>query len=188
MLNAYYLLGILGADIRRMPFLIDIILVSLVNFWQLFFLAFIPFILIKTMVMQRSFKQETLKKVLLVNAASNGLSILIGMPIAFGILLNTLGILLNVLVVSHYNWFLVLIIAGLLLFQYAYFVSVWIEQWVVTKFFGNRYERKTISQTVKLANKVSYALLFIVYVLFVITHGTYIAHELRSETTKTSEI
>lgn len=176
MLNANYLLIILGVDFRVTPFFVYIILASLVMFWQLFWLAVIPFSLIKAVMMQKYFTQETFKKLLLINAVSNGFSIWVGDTIAFAILFNTFGILLNALITYRYYWSLVLIATGLFLFPYAYFVSVWIERWVVAKFLGKKYEQEVISQAVKTTNKTSYTLLFVAYVLFAVVQGAYLIY------------
>jgi hypothetical protein len=169
MLSASYLLYILGINARTIPFLAAMILVSLINFWQLFWIAVIPFILIKTVAMQKFFKQETFKKLLLINTVSNGLSTFIGVPIA-------IGILFNISFIRRYWPPIFWIIFGLLLFPYAYYVSVWIERWVVTKFLGKTYERETISQAVKSANKMSYRLLFAAYVLYALLLSAYVIY------------
>jgi uncharacterized membrane protein len=132
MLGASYLLYILGIDARTIPFLAAMILVSLINFWQLFWIAVIPFILIKTVVMQKFFKQETFQKLLLINTVSNGLSAFIGVPIAIGILFN------GQFFIRRYWPPIFWIIFGLLLFPYAYVVSVWIGKHMSEKQYRKR--------------------------------------------------
>jgi hypothetical protein len=76
-------------------------------------------------------------------------------------------------VISGEMWsFKILVLIGILvLFPFAYFISVLIERWVVTKFFDKQYEQEAISQAVKSANKASYIFLFSVYMLVIAVYS-----------------
>jgi hypothetical protein len=127
------------------------------------FLCFIIVVIIETNIMRKLFKTETFGELAIINLVSNGLSKLVGIPIAFLISFN-----LQLLALSLFGWigFLLFPLFIILLLYIAYLFSVRIEQSVVTKFLGKKYNQETISQAVRSANKVSYLFIFIAGAIF----------------------
>jgi len=119
-------------------------------------------VFIETSVMRKLFKTETFGELVRINLASNGLSKLVGIPIAFFI-----SFILQLLTLSLFGWAALILSIPLtiLLVFIAYHISVWIEQWLVTKFLGNKYKQETISQAVRSANKASSIFIFVACVL-----------------------
>lgn len=137
--------------------------------WPLAWLVFIPIVFIEALVMRRFLKQESFIKLLLLNTVSNGASTFIGLPIAF----LGYGLLLAlptqvILRVMHFPWWLsvaVLVLCILSLFPVFFFVSVWIERWIMHKFLHAKYETVAIAQAVKVANIASYIFLLVALVI-----------------------
>lgn len=135
-----------------------------------FCLLFILVVIIETNVMRKWFKTETFGELIRINLASNGLSKLVGISIAFFI-----SFILQILTVLIFGWEALILTIPLiiLLIFIAYFISVWIEQWVVTKFLGKKYNQEVISQAVRSANKTSYIFAFLACALGFIMHSAY---------------
>lgn len=166
MFNAYYLLFI--------PLLLctfnlsaNVFLPTFMFVFPLAWILFIPIVFIEAFVMRKFFKQESFIKLLLLNTLSNALSTFIGIPIAF--LLYSLLFLFpaNTFTVNEYwSALWIMIVLGILsLFPLFFFVSVWIEKWIIKKFLRSKYDELTIKQAVKQANIASYIFLFIAYIV-----------------------
>ncbi len=135
----------------------------------LFWLAFIPFVFIKAIVMRKFFKTEKFKKLLLINAASNALSTFIGLLPTIIVIRTLIFYLFTTTEALRNPDQIVLLFFGIvvlfLICRLFYIISVWIEQWVLTRWLGKEYDQETISQAVKSANKVSYKFFFVVWIL-----------------------
>jgi hypothetical protein len=75
-----------------------------------------------------------------------------------------------------------------LLIPISYYLSVWIENGVIAKFLHNKYDKETIMQAVKSANRASYKFLFVIYLImaFGALVSLYNAH-MRSQETQNIE-
>ncbi len=134
-------------------------------------LLFIAVVLIETNVMRKLFKTETFGELIRINLASNSLSKLVGIPIV-----SFSFIILLLLAVDKFLGNLIIVLSlpfAILLFFIVYYISVRIEQWVVSKFLGKKYNHEAISQAVRSANKTSYIFAFIACVLGMFMYSAY---------------
>lgn len=135
--------------------------------WPLAWLLFIPIVFIEAFVMRKFLKQESFIKLLLLNTLSNALSTFMGIPIIFFLYALLFLFPANVFTFNEYwkaLWILITL-GSLSLFPLFFFVSVWIEKWVLKKKLHTKYDELTITKAVKQANIASYIFLFIAYII-----------------------
>jgi hypothetical protein len=170
MFSAYYLLFI-PLFLCTFNLSANVFLPTFMFVFPLAWIAFIPIVFIEAFVMRKFFKQETFKKLLLLNTLSNALSTFIDIPIAFALYVFLVVISVKPIDALFGHKALpalgfALVSLGILsLFPLFFFVSVWIEKKIMKKNLHTKYDELTIAKAVKQANLASYIFLFIAYIV-----------------------
>jgi hypothetical protein len=163
----------------------------LVLIWPLFWLAFIPIVLIESWVLYKFFKKEPFKNLLWPTTVANSFSTLVGIPLMWGILVALemltpggggtypnlsvfwqffLGVTLQAPWLLPYEseaYWMVPVSIMVLLFWF-FFVSAWSEGLILAKFLKKTHPADLIKKATWKANMASYAFLYLIVFLFLV--------------------
>ena len=157
----------------------------LVILWPLFWLAFIPIVLIESYILRRYLQEIKWKQALKVCTYSNLFSTLIGIPITWMILVMIELPVSHELRFSQIHPFLKLIIespwtseksvplAGIILLVLFYFISVWSEHFVVREIIRQFHDRRQLKKAVYAGNLASYGFLLLIWLVYYTCVQTY---------------
>lgn len=157
----------------------------LVIVWPLFWLAFIPIVLIEYRILRKTLKTETPRRLIFITTGANLFSTVIGIPIIYFLLLlleifipggdgtfpyltefwrRVLSVTLQApwLIPYESEFYWMIPVACAFLFIPFYFMSSWIESIIIAYYLRNSYQSRDVKKAVWKANQASYAFLYII--------------------------